>query len=79
MDPLEEVELDGLEKFTYVSPLMSNEEREQLRLVLLCNIDVFTWRHFDMVGISPMVAAHKLNVLLTTKPVRQRVKRFHLN
>ena len=75
MDPLEEVELDGLEKFTYVSSLMSNEERAHLRLVLLINIDVFAWRHSDMVEISPAVASHKLNVL----PVRQRVKWFHLD
>ena len=30
-----------------------------------------------MVGISPTVASHKLNGLLTTKPVRQRVRQFH--
>ena len=45
MDPLEKVTLDGPEKFTYISFLLSNEEREQLRLVLLNNIDVFTWSH----------------------------------
>ena len=28
MDPLEKVTLDGLEKFTYVSSLLSNEERQ---------------------------------------------------
>ena len=32
-----------------------------------------------MVEISPTVASHKLNVLPTTKLVRQRVKRFHSN
>ena len=41
MDPLEEVELDESEKFTYFSSLLSNEEREKLRLTLLHNIDVF--------------------------------------
>ena len=76
MDPLEEVELDRPAKFTYVSSLLSNEERAQLRLVLL-NVDVFAWRHSDMVGISPTVASHKLNVLLATKPLRQRVRQFH--
>ena len=28
MDPLEKVTLDGLEKFTYISSLLSNEERQ---------------------------------------------------
>ena len=42
MDPLEEVEFDGPANFTYVSSLMSNEEREQSRLMLLHNINVFS-------------------------------------
>ena len=65
MDPLEKVTLDGLEKFTYVSSLLSNEEREQLQLVLLNNIDVFAWSHSDMVGINLKVASHKLNIIPT--------------
>ena len=40
MDPLKEVELDGLEKFAYVNSFPSNEEKAQLRLVIH-NIDVF--------------------------------------
>ena len=30
-----------------------------------------------MVGINSMVASHKLNVLPTAKPIRQKVRRFH--
>ena len=41
MDPLETIALDGLEKFTYVSTLLSNEEKKQLLHVLLGNTDVF--------------------------------------
>ena len=77
MDPLEKVTLDGLEKFTYISSLLANEEKEQLRLVLLNNIEVFTWSHSDMVGINSTVASHKLNVIPPAKPVRQKVRRFH--
>ena len=70
MDPLEKVTLDGPKTFTYVNSLLSNEEREQLQLVLSNNIDVVTWSHLDMVGINPTMASHKLNVIPTTKPVR---------
>ena len=77
MDPLEKVVLDGLEKFTYTNSLLTDEEKEQLRLMLLSNIDVFAWSHSDMVGINPTVASHKLNIISTTKPVRQKVRRFH--
>ena len=30
-----------------------------------------------MVGINPTVTSHKLNVIPTAKPVRQKVRRFH--
>ena len=57
MDPLEKVTLDGLKNFTHNSSLLSNEERGQLRLMLLTNIDVFNWSHSDMIGINPAVAS----------------------
>ena len=42
VDPLEKVMLDGLEKFTYASSFLTDDKKEQLRLALLSNIDVFT-------------------------------------
>ncbi|RVW60647.1 Retrovirus-related Pol polyprotein from transposon 17.6 [Vitis vinifera] len=44
---------------------------------LLQNHDVFAWAHSDMKGIHPSIVSHRLNVLPTAKPVRQRVRRFH--
>ena len=79
MDPLEKVMLDGLERFTYASSIMYSDEKEQLRLVLLSNVDVFGCNHSDMVGISLTVASHKLNTIPTPRPVRQKVRRFHLD
>ena len=69
MDPLEKVTLDGSEKFTHISSLLSNEEMEKLRLVLLNNIDVFVWSNSDMVGINPTVAYGKLNIIPTARSV----------
>ena len=79
MDPLEKVMLDGPKKFTYASSFMSDDEKEQLRLVLLNNIDKFAWSHSDMVGISPTVASHKLNIIPKVRPVKQKLRRFHLD
>ena len=76
-DHLETVALDELEKFTYVSSLLSNGEKEQLQRILLRNIDVFVWNHSDMTGIDSMLTFHKLNVVPSTKPVRQKVRLFH--
>ena len=77
MDPLEKVTLDGLAKFTYISSLLFDEEREQLQFVLLNNIDVFSWSHLDIVGINPTVASHKLNIIPAVRPVRQKMRHFH--
>ena len=70
VDPLEKATLDGLEKFTYISSLLSNEEREQLRLMLLNNIYVLAWSHSYMIGINPTMAFHKLNTIPPVRPVR---------
>ena len=77
MDPLESILLGGLDKHTYVISLLFGEEKERLWQVLLCNIDVFAWTHSNMTGISPAHASHKLNVISSTRPIRQRVRRFH--
>ena len=77
MDPLEKIALDRPEKFTYVSTLLSNEEKEQLQHVLLGNVDVFSWSHSDMAGIDLMLASYKLNIITLAKPNRQKIRRFH--
>ncbi|RVW16771.1 Transposon Ty3-I Gag-Pol polyprotein [Vitis vinifera] len=41
------------------------------------NHDIFAWAHSDMKGIHPFITSHRLNVLPTTRPIRQRVRRFH--
>ena len=79
MDALESILLGGPNKHTYVRSLLSEEEKEQLRQVFLGNIDVFTWTHSNMTDINPTYAVHKLNVVPSAKPVRQRVRRFHPN
>ena len=37
---------------------------------LLANLDVFTWRHEEMVDIHPDVMCHCLNIDLEKKPIR---------
>ena len=79
MDPLEKVRLDGPKNFTYISSLLSNEKRKQLRLMLLNNIDVFAWSHSYLIGINSIVASHKLNIIPMARPLRQKMRHFHPN
>ena len=75
MDPLETIALDEPKKFTYDSTLLSSEEKEQLQHVLLGNTYVYAWSHSDMAGINPMLASHKLNIIASEKPIRQKIGR----
>ena len=79
VDPLETIALGRPENFTNVSTLLSNEEKEQLQHVLLGNTNVFAWSHSDMAGIDPMLASHKLNINTSIKPIREEIRRFHLD
>ena len=69
----------GPHSCTYVSSLLTKEERARLQEVLKANADVFAWAHSNMTGISLANASHKLNVLPSAKPVRRKVRRFHPN
>ena len=40
-------------------------------------MNVFAWTHADMAGIDPVHASHKLNVVPSAKPVKQKMRRFH--
>ncbi|RVW96537.1 Retrovirus-related Pol polyprotein from transposon 17.6 [Vitis vinifera] len=56
---------------------MTSEETQSMQNVLRRNHDIFAWTHSDMNGIHPSIASHKLNVFSTTRPVRQKIRRFH--
>ena len=47
----------------------------RLQQILQAKADVFASTHADMIGIGPVHASHKLNVISSAKPVRQRVRR----
>ena len=76
-DPLESILIGGLGNYTYVSSLLSKEEKARLQQIIQANADVFSWTHSDMIGKIPMHASHKLNVVSSTRLVRQRVRSSH--
>ena len=69
--------MDGPNKFTYVSSLLSNAKKEQIQQVLLHNMDVFVWTQLNMAGINPVHASHKLNVIPSARSIRHKVRCFH--
>ena len=78
VEALEEVELvEGMTtKTTRIRTTLSHEMRSMLVQFLKENLDVFAWSHEDMLGISPKVIEHKLNVNLEKKPIQQKRRVF---
>ena len=72
VEVLETVELVEGEttKTTRIGTTLSPEMRMRLVQFLKENLDIFTWSHEDMSGISPRVIEHKLNVDPEKKPVQ---------
>ncbi|RVW72332.1 hypothetical protein CK203_055453 [Vitis vinifera] len=62
---------------THINSLLTPEETRNIQDALRQNHDVFAWVHSNMKGIHPSIVSHKLNVLPTARPVRQRIRRFH--
>ena len=78
IDPLQPLSLShDIGKITYTSSLLTSDELELLESVFQWNKDVFAWTHSDMSGIHPSMASHRLNVMPSSHPVRQKVRRFH--
>ena len=74
VEALEIVELvkGEVTKTTKIGTTLSLEMRVRLVQFLKENLDVFAWSHEDMLGISPRVIEHKLNVNPENKPVQQK-------
>nr|XP_023918429.1 uncharacterized protein LOC112029980 [Quercus suber] len=78
METLETVELAGekANKTIKIGTTLSPEMKKELVQLLKENLDIFAWSHEDMLGISPDVIQHKLNVDPEKKPIKQRRRVF---
>ena len=80
VEALETVELvEGeVTKMTRIRTTLSSKMKTRLVQFLKENLDVFTWSHKDMPGISPRVIEHKLKVNPEKKLVQQKWRVFVL-
>ena len=78
IEGLEEVLLDDsrLERTSKIGTLASPPIRQVLTAFLRENEGVFTWSHEVMPRIDLSVIVHKLNVLLSSPPIRQKKSVF---
>ncbi|KAK1583758.1 hypothetical protein Q3G72_026622 [Acer saccharum] len=66
-------------KSVKIGSTLTFEHKAALQKVLLDYNDVFAWSHEEMPGILTSLAAHRLNVDPTLKPVKQKRRYFNPN
>ena len=77
-DPLRTIQIsEENTHLTHINSLLTLEEAQDIEGTLQQNHNVFVWAYSDMKGIHPSVASHLLNILPSSRPVRQKVRRFH--
>ena len=62
------------ERMVNIGVRLSKVVAKELEELLIEKAEVFAWSYADMPGISPEVITHKLNILPTVSPVRQRTR-----
>jgi hypothetical protein len=55
---------------------LSPEEENELLSFLAKNSDVFTWKTSDLTGVSRNIIEHKLQVKLSVKPRKQKLRKI---
>ena len=74
---LEPVQLDDQpEHLAYIGSKLVEDVKNLLIHFLKQNVEVFAWKQEDMGGIDPAVITHKLNVIASFKPVKQKRRSF---
>lgn len=61
-------------KLLHEGKSLSSEIKDRLKDFLCRDLDIFTWRHEDMVGIDPKVDYHHLKIDPTVAPHRLKNK-----
>ncbi|RVW25289.1 hypothetical protein CK203_110566 [Vitis vinifera] len=57
--------------------LLEANKARCLKGTLQQNKDVFAWTHSNMPEIHSLIASHQLNILPSSRRIRQKVRRFH--
>ena len=67
--------LPDADRHFQIGASMSLEERVEVLLCLIQNVDVFAWSPYDVPGVDPEFITHKLNVDPSFPPKKQRPRR----
>ena len=71
-----QVDPEDTSKTVRIGCVLSDQQEHELTDFLLQNRDIFAWKPSDMLGIPRQVAEHSLDILIGSKPIKQRFRRF---
>ena len=77
-DPVVEISLVDNEnpRFTYISKLLTNQEKHEIIEILKEFKDCFAWKHYEMPSIERKIIEHKLPIKEGFKPMVQSPRRL---
>lgn len=65
-----------VEKITKIARDLDPSVRSRLLKCLKKNTYIFSWFSSELMGIAPGVAEHKLNIILGSRPIKQKKRHF---
>ena len=63
------------DRYFQIRMSMNNQEKAEMLLFLLQNVDVFAWSPYEVPGVDPEFIVHKLNVNPSFPPKKQKPRR----
>ena len=64
------------DRYFRIGKSLSVEDRVEILLSLVQNLDMFAWSPYEVLGVDPTFIMHKLNVDLLVPPKKQRPRKF---
>ena len=68
--------LPNVDRYFQVRASMTNEDKVEMLLFLMRNVDMFAWSMYKVPGVDPEFIVHKLNVDLSFPPKKQKPRRL---
>ena len=67
--------LPDVDRYFQIRASMKDEDRVEMLLFLIQNVDVFAWSSYEVPGVDPEFIVHKLNVDPLFPPEKQKLRR----
>ena len=68
--------LPNVDRYFQVGASMTDEDKVEMLLFLMRNVDMFAWSMYKVPGVDPEFIVHKLNVDLSFPPKKQKLRRL---